>query len=91
MARRPRIHFAGAFYHVIARGNQGQKIFRKDQDYQLYLKFLSEYKARWGFSLYAYVLMPTHLHLLIETRQTSLSKLMQSLQFRYTRNFKSEI
>lgn len=28
MARKPRIHFPGAFYHVIARGNRGQKIFR---------------------------------------------------------------
>jgi hypothetical protein len=27
MARRPRIHFAGAFYHVIAWGDRGQKVF----------------------------------------------------------------
>jgi len=24
MARKPRVHFLGAFYHVIARGNRGQ-------------------------------------------------------------------
>ena len=87
MARRPRIHFAGAFYHVIARGNQGQKLFREDQDYRLYLRFLKEYKTRWDFFLYAYILMPTHIHFLIETGEIPLSKLMQSLQFRYTRNF----
>ena len=44
MARKLRIHFPGALYHVIARGNRGQKIFRDDQDYQRYLDFLREYR-----------------------------------------------
>ncbi len=42
MFRKPRIHFPGDFYHVIARGNRGQKIFRDDQDYERYLSFLKE-------------------------------------------------
>jgi len=87
MARKPRIHFPGAFYHVIARGNREQKIFRDNQDYELYLRFLREYKARFHFLLYAYTLMPTHIHLLLEVSETPLSRLMQILQFRYTRNF----
>ena len=40
MARRPRIHYLGGLYHVIARGNKGHKLFRRDQDYRLHLKFL---------------------------------------------------
>jgi len=32
MARKPRVHFSGAFYHVMSRGNQGQKIFKDDRD-----------------------------------------------------------
>ena len=87
MARKPRIHYLGGLYHVIARGNRGLKVFGRDEDYRLYLKFLEEYKARYGFLLHAYVLMPTHLHFLIEVGQVSLSKVMQSLQFRYTRNY----
>jgi REP element-mobilizing transposase RayT len=87
MARKPRIHFPGAFYHVIARGNRGQKIFRDDQDYERYLSFLKEYKTRFRFLLYAYTLMPTHIHILLEVSETPLSRLMQILQFRYTRNF----
>ena len=90
MARKPRIHFPGAFYHVIARGNRGQKIFRDDQDYERYLSFLKEYKARFRFLLYAYTLMPTHIHILLEVSETPLSRLMQILQFRYTRNFNIE-
>jgi putative transposase len=87
MTRKPRVHFPGAFYHVIARGNGGQKIFRDKQDYKGYLSFLKEYKARFHFLLYAYTLMPNHLHLLLEMSETPLSRLMQILQFRYTRNY----
>jgi len=87
MARKPRIHFPGAFYHVIARGNRRERIFRDEKDYQLYLNFLREYKDHYGFYLYAYTLLPNHVHLLIEVGQYPLSRLMQNLQFRYTRNF----
>jgi putative transposase len=87
MARKPRVHFAGAFYHVIARGNKGTRVFKTVQDYKLYLRFLREYKKRYPFLLYAYVLMPSHVHLLIEVLETPLSKIMQSLQFRYTRHY----
>jgi putative transposase len=87
MARRPRVHYPGGLYHVITRGNRGLKVFRRDQDYRLYLKFLEEYKGRYDFLLYAYGLMPTHFHFLIEVGQVPLSKVMQSLQFRYTRNY----
>ena len=87
MARKERVHFSGALYHVIVRGNKGAKVFKSAQDYQLYLRFLKEYKSRYPFFLYAYVLMPTHVHLLIEVQETPLSKIMQSLQFRYTRHY----
>jgi REP element-mobilizing transposase RayT len=87
MSRKPRIHFPGAFYHVIARGNRLQKIFLEHEDYELYLRFLRDYKDRFQFFLYAYILMPNHLHFLIEVNESPLSRLMQSLQFRYSRNF----
>jgi REP element-mobilizing transposase RayT len=68
MARKPRIQFPGAFYHVIARGNGGQKIFRDSQDYEQYLSYLRECRVRFGFLLYAYAFMPTHL--LLEMNET---------------------
>lgn len=87
MARKPRIHFPGAFYHIITRGNKGQKVFQDNSDYQLYLNFLKEYKDRFGFFLYAYVMMPTHIHLLVEVGGVSFSRVMQGLQGRYTRHY----
>jgi len=87
MARKPRIHFPGAFYHVIVRGNGGQTIFRRDDDYRLYLKFLKEYKKRFHFSLYAYALMKNHVHLLMEVVDVPLARIMQAVQFRYAKRF----
>lgn len=87
MARPPRIEFPGAFYHVIVRGNQKQNIFLDDEDRSEYLDRLRHYKEERGFVLYAYVLMSNHVHLLIETQKTPLSKIMQLLNFTYTRHF----
>ncbi len=78
------MEYAGAFYHVICRGNQRQAIFRSDADRGYYLERLEEYRQRYGFKVYAYVLMSNHVHLLIETGKVGLSKIMQGLQLRYT-------
>ncbi len=85
MARKPRVHFSGALYHVICRGNQGQQIFSDDADRRRYLDLLQEIQQRFDFRLYAYVLMDNHVHHLIEVGSTPLSKIMQSILFRYTR------
>ncbi|NWF76763.1 MAG: hypothetical protein HXY53_09405 [Nitrospirae bacterium] len=37
MARKPRIEYEGAFYHVITRGNQLQRVFKGDDDFQKYI------------------------------------------------------
>lgn len=87
MARKPRIHFSGAFYHVIVRGNGGQDIFRRDDDYQFYLALLEEYKKRFHFRIYAYALMTNHAHLLLEVAEVPLARIMQIVQFRYARKF----
>ena len=87
MARRPRVHFPGALYHVIARGNQRQDIFLAEEDFKTYLSYLSEYKSKYSFYVYAFALMRNHVHLLVEVKDTSLSRIMQVLQFRYTRCF----
>lgn len=87
MARKPRVHFPGALYHVISRGNQRQKIFRSDKDRSHYLDLLSRYQKRYSFRLYAYVLMSNHVHLLVEADEVPLAKVMQGLQQSYTLYF----
>jgi putative transposase len=87
MARKPRVEFEGAFYHVIVRGNQRQKIFRDDRDRLYYLERLEHYRRRYRFTIYAYVLMSNHVHLLLETGKTPLSKILQGIQFTYTQYY----
>jgi len=87
MARKPRVEFEGAFYHVIVRGNQRQKIFRDDRDRVNYLDRVEHYRQRYRFTIYAYVLMSNHVHLLLETAKTPLSKILQGIQFTYTQYY----
>ncbi|MGE0646261.1 MAG: transposase [Nitrospira sp.] len=87
MARKPRLHFPGAFYHVIARGNRRATIFHDDADYHAYLDRLERYRQRDGLTVHAYVLMPNHVHLLLETGEPPLSRTMQTLQFTYSQSY----
>ena len=87
MARKPRIEFEGAFYHVITRGNQRQKVFKDSDDFLKYLEILSNYKTQYKYFLYVYVLMNNHVHLLIETQETPLSKILQGINQSYTTYF----
>ena len=87
MARKPRVEFEGAFYHVIVRGNQRQRIFRDDRDRGTYLDRVEHYRQRYGFRIYAFVLMSNHVHLLLETDKTPLSKILQGIQFTYTQYY----
>src|SRR4030065_72254 len=74
--RKPRVHLPGALYHVIVRGNKGQRVFRREADFRLYLRLLGEYKEVFEFALCAYALVPTRVHLLVEARGTHASGVM---------------
>jgi REP element-mobilizing transposase RayT len=87
MPRKPRVEFPGAFYHVIARGNRRAVIFHDDADYTTYLERLERYRARDRCTLYAYVLMANHVHLLVETSDVPLARMMQTLQFTYSQYY----
>lgn len=87
MARLPRIEYSGALYHVLARGNQRRDVFHDDADRAKYLGKLAAYKQRHRFVLYAYVLMTNHVHLLVETRDVGLAKVMQGIHQSYTQYY----
>lgn len=85
MARKPRIHYPGAFYHVMLRGNSGADIFYDDDDrYRFYL-LLQQCTERYHCRIHAFCLMDNHLHLAIQVGTVPLSRIMQNLSFRYTR------
>src|SRR5438552_10397864 len=87
MARPVRIEYPGAVYHVICRGNNRQAIFRDERDRTRYLEKLSFYCQDKSVDLLSYCLLGNHVHLMLETPQGNLSKLMQALQTSYTVSF----
>lgn len=87
MARRPRVFAAGLLYHVIVRGNQRQKTFTSENDYQAYLDRLARYRRQYEYTIHAFCLMPNHVHLLVQSSAHPLAKFMQGLQQSYTQYF----
>lgn len=87
MPRKHRIHFPGALYHVINRGNRKSKIFLADDDYRYFLDSLETACGRCHFRLHAYCLMPNHFHLILEVGTVPLSTIMRSHSTRFARYF----
>ena len=60
MSRPLHLQFAGALYHVTARGNAREDIFRDDADRATFLDLLGRESAQKRWRLYAYCLMDNH-------------------------------
>lgn len=87
MARPLRIQYPGALYHVTARGNAYQNIFRDDKDRFIFFDKLADVARVYGLICYAYCLMDNHYHLLLETPEANLSKAMRDLNGNYAQAF----
>ncbi|MGE5526999.1 MAG: transposase [Rhodospirillaceae bacterium] len=78
MPRRPRFDLADVPQHVIQRGNNREAMFYERADYVAYLTWLRDAATKYDCSIYAYVLMTNHMHLLASTaRPHGLSSMMQ--------------
>jgi REP element-mobilizing transposase RayT len=84
MARPYRLQGEGYLYHITSRGDDRKRICISKYDYEKFLEYLLKAKEKYNFYLYAYCLMPNHYHLLIETTQPNLSRIMQYLNTAYT-------
>ncbi|WP_425470237.1 transposase [Thiocapsa rosea] len=86
MARPLRLEFAGALYHVTARGNERRSIFLGDADgdWVAFLGVLGQTRERFNWICHAYCLMTNHDHLLLETTDGNLSKGMREINGVYT-------
>ncbi len=84
MARLARAVFPGHPHHVTQRGNgQGQTFFR-DADYALYRDLLAEHAAAAGVEVWAWVLMPNHVHLILAPQDTDgLRRALSAVHRRY--------
>jgi REP element-mobilizing transposase RayT len=87
MARKGRIEFSGAVYHVLDRGNRREPIVHRDADRAAFVRTLGEACLRAGWRLHAFVLMTNHYHLLLETPEPNLVAGMRWFQTTWTVRF----
>jgi REP element-mobilizing transposase RayT len=85
MARSIRIQSAGAYYHVMARGNRREDIFHDDDDRRFFLHTLGQACDMTGWRVHAWVLMRNHYHLFLRTPEPNLVAGMSWLQNTLTR------
>jgi REP-associated tyrosine transposase len=65
MARLARVVAAGVPHHLTQRGNRSQQVFFGDEDFALYKSLLAEGCRAAGTEVWAYCLMPNHVHLIL--------------------------
>jgi REP element-mobilizing transposase RayT len=87
MARKLRVQYPGAIYHVMNRGDRREPIFRDDADRRRFLETLAETCAKTGWQVHAACLMGNHFHLVVETPAANLVAGMKWFLGTYTARF----
>jgi len=84
----PRVLLEGACYHIMVRGNRKRNVFNEDKDFLEYLERVKKYKRKHKIRIYAFCLMPNHIHLVGEIQEKgSLAKFMHGINRSYTAYF----
>lgn len=87
MARRPRLQFPGAVYHVVSRGNRKSMIVDDDDDRCQFMDTLGSAVRIHRVRVYACCLMGSHYHALLDTPDQNLSDFMRTLNTDYSKAF----
>jgi len=87
MPRQSRLDAPGTLHHVIGRGIEGGKLYRKQGDREDFLDRIAKLCEAKALSVYAWALLDTHFHLLVRTGNQSLSHSMRKLLTGYVVNF----
>ncbi len=86
MARLARVVVSDVPHHVTQRGNRRQATFFGDGDYEAYLDLMAEWTRRHGVEVWAYCLMPNHVHLVaVPPSEDALRRAIGEAHRRYTR------
>ncbi|MBT5484527.1 MAG: transposase [Gammaproteobacteria bacterium] len=86
MPRIARVVLPNFPHHVTQRGNRRQNVFFSDNDYKAYISIVSKALTKTGTQIWAYCLMPNHVHLIaVPTATDGLSQVFREAHVRYTR------
>jgi REP element-mobilizing transposase RayT len=91
MARRPRVHVPGGFYHVTLRGNHQQRIFFADTDRLLLNEIVARALEQLESRLHAYCWMDNHIHMLVEVGESPLGCLMRQIASGFARRMQRNL
>ena len=87
VARKLRVQYPGAIYHLMNRGDRREPIFRDDADRAHFLETLGQCCAKTDWEVHAWFLMNNHFHLVIETPKANLVAGMKWFLGTYTARF----
>src|SRR3990170_2134177 len=87
MARKLRVQYPGAIYHLMNRGDRRGPIFKDDEDHRRFLENPGQCCAKTGWQGHAFCLMANHFHLVVETPQPNLVAGMKWFLGTYTSRF----
>jgi putative transposase len=86
MPRIARVIVPGVPHHVTQRGNRRQQTFFCDGDYRLYCDLMAQWCGERGVEIWAYCLMPNHVHLIaVPEEEDGLRRAIGDAHRRYTR------
>jgi putative transposase len=86
MPRLPRAQLERGFFHVLNRGNHRQMLFRRGEEYAMFLEIVSQATAKFKVELWGYCLMGNHWHMVVEVEaMRELSRWMHWISNRHVR------
>src|SRR5579862_7231739 len=88
MSRIARVAIEGVPDHLTQRGNRKQRVFFSESDYRIYLDLLRRYSAAYELDVWAYCLMPNHVHMIVVPQQVnSMAKALGRVHAEYAKHF----
>ena len=95
MPRLPRLFIKDAVNLITCRGEHNETLFKDEKDFRMFLELMKKYQEQYDIKIFAYCLLPDHLHLLIELekpqgkdgelRNAGVSDFMRDLSNNYTK------
>ena len=83
MPRTARRKSCDSIYHIMVKSVGDSKLFKIDDDKEMYLGIIKKYQNIFNFKVYAYCLMDNHAHFMIDSNGSDISKFMQRINQSY--------
>jgi len=87
MARTARVKSISGIFHIMLRGIDKQDLFLSQSDYETFIRYLRRVQKKKNFNLFAYCLMPNHVHLLLMEKDNDPGSSLQCLEISYAQYF----